>query len=187
MASNSIRLRTRSITILIAALAAWWVTEFPFGAAAQSAWSNVLPVADAPGHRIVVESNEVEPAHAKVKLKEDAWLYTQASKWSRKIRQVHAGKFINVTGSTHYYLRVKLKDGKVGYISPSTVELVTHADKSFILTMNSPVYDRPNRWGTKLAEVHKGYPVHVVGFALEYLKIRMKDGREGYIPTVALE
>jgi len=141
-----------------------------------------------PKHHIVLEnSDEVEPAQALVKLKENTWVYSRPNKWSHNVGQVHIDKFINVTGSTHYYLRVKLKNGKVGYITPETVELVRPMDRTFFLTSNSPVYDRPNRWGRKLSEVHKNHAVHVVGIALEYMKIRMKDGLEGFIPRVALE
>ncbi len=122
-----------------------------------------------------------------MKLKENTWVYSRPNKWSHNVGQVHIDKFINVTGSTHYYLRVKLKNGKVGYISPETVELVRPMDRTFFLTSNSPVYDRPNRWGRKLSEVHKNHAVHVVGIALEYMKIRMKDGLEGFIPRVALD
>jgi hypothetical protein len=138
-------------------------------------------------HHIVVESDEVEPAHAKVKLKEDAKVYSRPAKSSKVIARVHADKFVNVTGSTHYYLRVQLKDGQVGYLSPSAVELVRPTDKVFTLTSDSPVYDRPNRWGKKLSEVHRGHSIHVIGIALEYLKIKMKDGTEGFVPTVALQ
>jgi hypothetical protein len=141
-----------------------------------------------PNHHIVVESSdEVEPGHALVKLKENTWVYSRPNKWSHNVGQVHMDKFINVTGSTHYYLRVKLKNGKVGYITPETVELVRPMDRTFFLTSDAAVYDRPNRWGRKLSEVHKGHAVHVVGVALEYMKIRMKDGLEGFIPSVAME
>jgi uncharacterized protein YgiM (DUF1202 family) len=132
-------------------------------------------------------TTEVEPAHAKVKLLEDTWVYSRPSKASKHVEQVHEGKFINVTGSTRYYLRVELKTGKTGYISPSTVELVKPVDKIFALTSDSPVYDKPNRWAKKVSEVHKGHSVHVVGLALSYMKIRMKSGVEGFIPTSALE
>jgi len=141
-----------------------------------------------PKHRIVVEtSDEVEPAHAVVKLKDDTWVYSRPNKSSHHVAQVHMDKFINVTGSTHYYLRVQLKDGKVGYITPESVELTRPMDRTFFLTSDSPVYNRPNRWGRKVSAVHKGHAVHVIGVALEYMKIRMKDGLEGFIPSVALE
>jgi len=35
--------------------------------------------------------------------------------------------------------------------------------------------------------VHRGRYVHVVGQALNYLKIRMKDGTEGYVPMAAAQ
>ena len=138
-------------------------------------------------HHVVAEDNEVEPGRARVKLMEDTWVYEKPSKKSKHVARVHADKFIVVTGSTHYYLRVELKNGKVGYISPSTVELVRPSDKVFQLTSDSAVYDQPNRWGKKVAEVHKGHDVHVVGLALDYMKIKMKNGTEGFIPSAALQ
>ena len=37
-----------------------------------------------------------------MKLKEDAWAYSKPAKSSKTIERVHAGKFVNVTGSTRY-------------------------------------------------------------------------------------
>jgi hypothetical protein len=92
-----------------------------------------------------------------------------------------------VTGTTHYFLRVKLKSGQDGYVQAETVALATPADKLFMLTHDAPVLDAPNHWGKKVSEVHQGHAVHVVGIALSYMKIRMKSGMEGYIPSSALE
>lgn len=130
---------------------------------------------------------EVEPASARLRLNEDTWIYERPSKWSKTIKRGHAGKFVVVTGSTHYFLRVKLRDGRTGYVLARTVNLVAPADKFFTLTRNSPVLSAPNRWGKKLAEVHRGHAVHVVGVSLNYLKIRMRSGLEGFIPASALE
>src|SRR5208337_4819792 len=68
-------------------------------------------------------SAAVEPAHAMLKLKKDAWAYSGPDTSSNTLERVHAGKFINVTGSTHYYLQVKLKSGATGYVPISAVEL----------------------------------------------------------------
>jgi hypothetical protein len=92
-----------------------------------------------------------------------------------------------VTGSTHYFLRVRLMNGKEGYVLAEAVQLAAPADKLFMLTHDAPVLDAPNHWGKKLSEVHKGHAVHVVGIALSYMKIRMRSGLEGYIPSSALE
>ena len=59
--------------------------------------------------------------------------------------------------------------------------------KGVVLTHDASVLDKPNRWGKKVAEVHQSKNVHVVGIALNYMRIRMKNGLEGYIPTTALE
>ena len=134
-----------------------------------------------------VSATEVEPAHARIKLREDAWVFTRPAKSSKHVERVHADKYIEVTGTTRYYLRVKLKSGQEGYLPISAVEVTRPADKIFQLTSNAPVLSEPSHWGKKLSEVHKGHNVHVVGISLNYMKIRMKDGVEGYIPTTALE
>jgi len=130
---------------------------------------------------------EVEPAHAVVKLNNDTVVLAEPDKASKHIDQVHGGKFIDVTGATRYFLQVKLKSGQTGYIDPSTVELVKPTDKIFTLISDSAVREKPNKWSKKLSEVHKGHNVHVVGVALDYTKIRMKSGLEGFIPMSALE
>ncbi|HYB76944.1 MAG TPA: hypothetical protein VEE85_01980, partial [Candidatus Bathyarchaeia archaeon] len=85
------------------------------------------------------------------------------------------------------FLQVQLKDGRTAYIEPSSVELVAPYDKDFLLTADSPVFAAPNQFAQKLAEVHRGKYIHVIGQALSYLKIRMKDGTEGFVPMTAAQ
>jgi hypothetical protein len=132
-------------------------------------------------------ASEVEPAKARLKLKQDSVAYARPAKSSKHIEAVHAGKFLNVTGLTHYYLQVKLKSGATAYVPISAVELTRPTDKVFRLTANAPVLSAPSRYGNKLAAVHKGHSVHVVGVSLNHMKIKMKNGLEGYIPISALE
>jgi hypothetical protein len=134
-----------------------------------------------------VREPEIEPAQARLKVLEDAPVYSAPAKSSKHLEQMSAGKFVDVTGSTHYYLQVRLKSGQTGYIDPSAVELVKPADKVFVLSHDAGVLDKPNRWAKKLAEVHQGHNVHVVGVSLNYMRIRMKSGLEGFIPMTALE
>jgi hypothetical protein len=134
-----------------------------------------------------VRAPEIEPAQARLKVLEAAPAYSAPAKSSRHLEQLEPGKFVEVTGSTHYYLQVKLKSGETGYVDPSAVELVKPTDKVFVLTHDAGVLDKPNRWGKKLAEVHQGKNVHVVGVSLDYMRIRMKNGLEGYVPITALE
>lgn len=130
----------------------------------------------------------VEPANARLKVKSvGAPVYARASRQSEQIGALSADKFVQVTGSTKSYLQVQLKDGRVGYIEPSSVYMVTPYDKQFLLTSDSPVYSVPNQWGEKLAEVHRGKYIHVIGQSLSYLKIRMKNGTEGYVPMTAAQ
>jgi hypothetical protein len=134
-----------------------------------------------------VRAPEIEPADARLKVLQSAPVHSAPAKSSKQIGQLTPDKFVNVTGSTHYYLQVKLKSGQTGYIDPASVQLVKPVDKVFVLTHDAGVLDKPNRWGKKLAEVHQGHNVHVVGLSLNYMRIRMKSGLEGYIPTAALE
>jgi hypothetical protein len=130
---------------------------------------------------------EVEPATARLRISRDTWIFAGPSKWTKHITRAHSSKFVNVSGSTRYYLQVQLKDGQTGYISPSDVDLVRPSDKVFVLTQDAAVIEAPNHWGKKLAEVHRGHNVHVTGVALNYMQIRMKNGVVGFIPASALQ
>ena len=134
-----------------------------------------------------VKSVAAEPAQARLLLKQDTWIYAQPSNKSAQVEKGEKGKFVMVTGTTHYFLRVKLKNGEEGYVLAEAVAVDTPADKIFMLTHDAPVLDAPNHWGRKLSEVHQGHAVHVVGVALSYMRIKMKSGLEGYIPASALE
>jgi hypothetical protein len=138
-------------------------------------------------NRSTVREPEIEPADARLKVIQDAPVYSSPSKSSKHLEQLTPGKFVTVTGAARSYLQVRLKSGQTGYIDPSAVELVKPVDKVFVLTHDAGVLDKPNRWGKKLAEVHQTHNVHVVGLALNYMRIRMKNGLEGYIPQTALE
>ena len=132
-------------------------------------------------------SGEVEPGDAVLKLKEDSWAYATPATSATHVEKVTGGKFVNVTGTTHYFARVKLKSGAVGYVPLNAIELSRPTDKIFKLTKDTPVLSEPSHFGKKLAEVHNGHDVHVVGTSLNYMKIRMKDGLEGFIAMNALE
>jgi hypothetical protein len=130
---------------------------------------------------------QIEQAQAKLRLKKDTPIYEQPNVQSKHLEQGQAGKIIVVTGATQHYLRVKLKSGRSGYVPAGAAELVAPTDKVFTLTHNASVLDSPNRWGKRVSEVHQGHAVHVVGVALNYMKIKMRSGLEGFIPTTALE
>ena len=130
---------------------------------------------------------EVEPGSARLKLIQDTWAYSAPAKHSKRLEQVHKDKYVVATGSTRYYLQVKLKNGETAYIEPSAVDLITQTDKIFQLTHDAAVLEKPNRWAKKVAEVHQPHNVHVIGLALNYMMIRMKNGQVGFIPTSALE
>lgn len=162
----------------------------PASAGVATTTAPTVPAKPATHHRHATASTrapEVEPAQARLKLVEDTWVYSAPSKSTKHIEHVTKDKYVVVTGSTHYYLQVKLKDGQTGYLDPSAVNLIKPTDQVFLLTHDAAVLDKPNRWGKKLAEVHAHHNVHAVGLSLNYMMIKMKNGLEGFIPITALE
>ena len=143
--------------------------------------------ASAAKHPSIPTHFDVEPANARLRVTASDWIYASPSTSARKIERSEPGKYVDVNGATRHWLRVQLKSGQTGYIKPASVDLVKPTDKIFQLTTNASVRDEPNRWGKQLAEVHRGHDVHVIGLALSYMKIRMKNGTEGYIPVTALQ
>ena len=162
-------------------------TKPPSGATFMPAPKALNPVPRHAAATNSVHGPEIEPAEARLKVLQDGPVYSAPAKSSKHLEQLTRDKFINVTGSTHYFLQVKLKSGQTGYIEPSSVELVKPTDKIFLLSHDAGVLDKPNRWAKKLAEVHHGRNVHVIGVSLNYLQIRMKNGLQGFIPQTALE
>lgn len=138
-------------------------------------------------HGATVGHFDIEEANARLALRSDTPIYASPSTGARHIERGIAGKYVQVTGVTRHWLRVALKSGATGYVQQKDVSMLKPADKIFSLTKNAPVRAEPNRWAKKLAEVHRGHNVHVIGMALNYMKIRMRSGLEGYIPTTALE
>ncbi|HXW83338.1 MAG TPA: SH3 domain-containing protein [Candidatus Binataceae bacterium] len=161
--------------------------EMPPSGVASAASGSVGNSSPAAKQAAIPTHFEVEPATARVPVTGAEWIYAAPSTSARRIERSQSGKFVDVTGATRHWLRVQLRSGETGYISPDAVELVKPTDKTFALTRNATVRDKPNQWGKHLAEVHRGHNVHVVGIALNYFKIRMKNGLEGFIPMSALE
>jgi hypothetical protein len=146
-----------------------------------------LPMASSPAAAASAANGTVEPAKARLKVIKAEPVFTQPSNKSKKIATLTPGKYVQVTGSTHYYLQVQLKNGQTGYISPSAVKLVTAAKKSFRVTQNSPVFDVPNQWGKKVGAVRMGRYVNVTGIALNYVRVQLRDGTRGFIPITAVQ
>lgn len=138
-------------------------------------------------HRASAGHFDLEEANARLQLSHDTPIYASPSTGARHLEAGIAGKFVQVTGVTRHWLRVGLKNGETGYVQQKDVSLVKPTDKIFKLTKDATVRAEPNQWAKKLSEVHRGRNVHVVGIALNYFKIRMRSGLEGYIPTTALE
>ncbi len=138
-------------------------------------------------HGATVGHFDLEEANARLELSHDTPIYASPSTGARQIQPGIAGKYVQVTGVTRHWLRVKLKSGATGYVQQKDVRMLNPTDKIFTLTKDAVVRVEPNPWAKKLSEVHRGHTVHVIGIALNYMKIRMRNGLEGYIPTTALE
>jgi hypothetical protein len=130
---------------------------------------------------------QFEPANARLKIISSGWVMEKPWKTAKKIEPLEVGKVLMVTGSTRDYLEVRLKSGVIGYVEPTAVELVKPADTSFMVTRDSPVYQKPNRFARKVADVVPGKPVKVTGIALDYVRIRLRSGVVGFLPMSALQ
>ena len=133
------------------------------------------------------DRSSIEPAQGHLKLIKNSYAYERPTSSSTRIEPVEAGKFVNVIGTSHYYAQVKLKNSEIAYVPLTSIALVNPTDKMFKLTADAPVLSAPTHSASKIAEVHRGRDVHAIGIALSFVKIRMKDGKEGYIPIHALE
>jgi hypothetical protein len=138
-------------------------------------------------HHATVSHFDIEEANARLALKHDTPIYASPTTGAHQLQHGIAGKYVQVTGVTRHWLRVKLKSGGTGYVQQKDVNMLKPADKIFRLTKDATVRAEPNPWAKKLSAVHRGHNVHVIGIALNYMKIRMRSGLEGYIPTTALE
>ena len=138
-------------------------------------------------HASPEDKSAVEPAQGRLKLVANSYAYERPTNASARIEPVEAGKFVNVIGISRHYAQVKLKNSEIAYVPLTAIDLVKPTDKMFKLTADTAVLTAPTHSAAKIAEVHRGRDVHVVGVALNYMKIRMKDGLEGFIPVRALE
>src|SRR6266446_4725768 len=128
------------------------------------------------------------------RLQRDSWAYRSPDSNSGKIKRVHAGKLVNVVGLKGNFAEVLLRDGETGYVPQSVVGLARRvpgaakrANTTLIISKDSGVYARPSSSSRRVAEVHRGGYVHVIGVQSPFLKIRMKDGVVGYISASAVE
>src|ERR1700732_1529526 len=134
-----------------------------------------------------VNRDTVEPAKGKYALLQDTWAYRGPSVETGELKQVHAGRFVVVTGATPDFVRVQLRDGSVGYVPQSAVALFRPADKTFVVSTNTGVYAGPHLGSSKLDSVRRGQKIHVIGVERYYLKSRTSNGTEGFIPVAAVE
>jgi len=71
--------------------------------------------------------------------------------------------------------------------APKTTAKLEPVKKRFLLTHSSSVYSKPDKSSTVLAHVHGKSHVNVTGVVGDWLRIRMSNGKEGYIPSSAAE
>jgi len=130
---------------------------------------------------------EVEPASARLKIIGAGWVMANPWKTAKQIEPLEVGKVLIVTGSTRDYLQVRLRDGTVGYVEPTAIDLVKPTDQVFMVTHGSPIYERPNRFAKQVGAVVQGKAVKVTGIALNYLSVKLRSGVVGFVPISALQ
>ncbi|HLH77312.1 MAG TPA: hypothetical protein VKV28_10945 [Candidatus Binataceae bacterium] len=64
---------------------------------------------------------------------------------------------------------------------------IRQLNKRFLLSHSSPVYQDMDRSSEVVAQVHRRRYVRVTGISGNWLRIRLRDGQVGYIPTSAVE
>jgi len=129
----------------------------------------------------------VEPSQGRFTLQQDSWAYKSPSMDSEHVKQVHAGHHVIVTGATRDFVQVHLSDGSTGYIPLEVVALFRPADKMLTLSSDAGVYAGPHLGNAKLATLHRGQSIHVIGVELSYLKVRTDSGVEGFVPVSAVQ
>jgi tetratricopeptide (TPR) repeat protein len=73
-------------------------------------------------------------------------------------------------------------------ISPTPqAPAIKEANKRFLLTRDSPVYESMSQGGRVVAQVHRRKYVHVTGMGGQWLRIQLRNGTIGYIPATAAE
>jgi tetratricopeptide (TPR) repeat protein len=60
-------------------------------------------------------------------------------------------------------------------------------NRKFLLTHDSPVYESPQDSANVVAQVHRGRYVRVTGISGGWLRIQMRSGTVGFVPTTAAE
>jgi tetratricopeptide (TPR) repeat protein len=70
---------------------------------------------------------------------------------------------------------------------PAREAKIKEVNKKFVLTKNSPVYERPDEASRVIAHVHRRKWVHVTGITGKYLRIKLRNGTVGFIPVSAAE
>ncbi|MGH7905510.1 MAG: tetratricopeptide repeat protein, partial [Candidatus Binataceae bacterium] len=73
----------------------------------------------------------------------------------------------------------------VSAVAPPSTFRVRRLNKRFLLTHDSPVYDKPDAASPVLARVHQRKFVHVTGITGDWFEIKMRNGTVGFIPTSA--
>jgi hypothetical protein len=132
-------------------------------------------------------STVAESTHAMLKLKKDLGADAHWATANLTLERVRTGKSIDLPGSSRHYVRVKLKNRATGHVPISVAEVVRPTDRILRLSTDAAVVSEPNRDGEKLSEVHRGHDVHAIGVSVDYIKVRMKSGLEGFIPMTAAE
>jgi murein DD-endopeptidase MepM/ murein hydrolase activator NlpD len=88
---------------------------------------------------------------------------------------------LRVFGGTGDYFRVRLPDGRVGYVSGRLTESVETPLRSEALLVDSQVYDRPLMRAPVMAHLSAGEELPVLGSYGRFLYVRTPRGSSGWL------
>ncbi|MGH8014236.1 MAG: SH3 domain-containing protein [Candidatus Binataceae bacterium] len=70
---------------------------------------------------------------------------------------------------------------------PAAAPSVKPVSKTFLLSKPTAIYSAPDTSSTVLEHVHGGIHVHVTGITGNWLRLKLRTGKTGYIPAKAAE
>ena len=87
-------------------------------------------------------------------------------------------------GSSPTFLRAQANSNTSGVASATAVKPVK---KRFLLAKPTAIYSEPNTSSAIVEHVRGGIHVNVTGITGDWLQLKLRNGRTGYIPAEAAE
>jgi hypothetical protein len=112
-----------------------------------------------------------------------ASLLTQPRRRAEVITSLEPHTPLRVFGGTGSYFRVRLPDGRVGYVSGHLTESIEQPLRRQALLVDSRVHDRPLMRAPVMAHLSAGEELPVLGSFGEFLYVRTPRGNSGWLVT----